>query len=71
MLVEKLKLPALRAGPGVEDGCWASPHKSEAQGSGWRPPPPGRGFSSSAWHPGKGLCVWAAEELDADRSCPG
>lgn len=59
MLWENM-LPGLRAGPGGEDGHWASPCRSQAQDSGWGPPTLGSDFSSLAWQPGKGLRVWVA-----------
>lgn len=68
MLVEKLMLPELRAGPGVGDGFWASP------GFWLKSTNPQLGFSRSARQPGKGLCVWwqlPAKWLDVDMCCPG
>ena len=68
MLVEKLMLPELRAGPGVGDGFWASP------GFWVESTNPQPGFSRSARQPGKGLCVWwqlPAKWLDVDTCCPG
>lgn len=56
MLVEKLMLPGLRAGPEGGAGHWARPRVL----SGWSPPNTDSNFSSSAWQPGKGLHVWVA-----------
>lgn len=58
MLVENPRLSGLRAGP--EGRGWMVGLLSTAQGSGWNPPTPRPGFSSTAWQPGKGLWVWVA-----------
>ena len=61
-------LPEPRAGPGVGEGCWASP------GFWLESTNPQLGFSSSAWQPGEGLCIWwqlPAKWLAVDMCCPG